>query len=96
MKDVAVEEGESGVSFFQAGEGILLRLGDVLEEASDITGLEVVRMALVVKENQTARPVGMAFAGAVLAEAVESDLADEVEQARRLGRCQGGGRAAEG
>jgi hypothetical protein len=40
----------------------------------------------VVKEDEAARPVGVAVGGAVLAEVVAGDLADEVEEARRLGR----------
>ena len=40
-------------------------------------------MAFVVKENQAARPVGVAFARPVLAEVRPGDLADELEESRR-------------
>jgi hypothetical protein len=51
-----------------------------------------IRRALVVVEEQATRSVGMAVARTILAEAIQGDLADEVEQARRLGRCPGGWR----
>jgi hypothetical protein len=50
------------VGFFQAGAGIFLGLGDV-------AGLEVARIGFVVNEIRKARPVGVALAQPILAEA---------------------------
>ena len=47
-------------------------------------------MAFAVEQDQEARPVGAALAGAVLTEARQRDLADEVEQARGLRSGRGG------
>jgi hypothetical protein len=55
------------VCLLQAGEGILLGLGDVFEEAADVAGGQVTRVALAVEQDEAARPVGVPFAGALLA-----------------------------
>jgi hypothetical protein len=65
-EDVVVEEGEGGVGFFQPIERILLGLGDVLEEAADVAGRKITGVAFVVEQDEAARPVGAAFARAVL------------------------------
>jgi hypothetical protein len=88
-QDVVVEESERGVGLFQAVEGIGLGLGDVGEEAADVAGGQVARVALVGEEDEAAGPVGEALAGPVLAEARLRHLTDEVEQFRRLGRGPG-------
>lgn len=80
------------MGLLDAAKGVLLGVGDVLKEAGDVGGLEVARVALVVKEDEPVGPVGVALGGAVLAEPGEGDLADEVEQARGLGRGGGGER----
>jgi hypothetical protein len=74
------------VRVFQAVQGVLLGLADVFEEAAHIGGRQFPGMAFVVEEDEAARPVGEAFAGAVLAEACAGDLTDQVEQARCLRR----------
>jgi hypothetical protein len=78
----------------QTGQGILLGLGDVLQEAADVAGREVAGVTFVVKEDQTTRPVGGALTGTVLPEACQGHLADQVEQTRRLMGGQGGQRFA--
>ena len=85
-EDVLVKEGEGGVGLVEAGQRVFFRLGDVLEEPADVGSREVAGMAFVVKEDQTAGPVGEALAGAVLAEAELGGAADEVEKARRGAR----------
>jgi hypothetical protein len=67
----------------QGMEGLVLRAGrdvpvhsQVREELLDLGSAHVSWMAFVVKQNQAARPVGVAFAGAVLAEARPRHLAD--------------------
>jgi hypothetical protein len=47
-------------------------------------------MAFVVEEDESASPVGEEVGGAVLAEMVAGERADEVEQARRLRRSISG------
>jgi hypothetical protein len=74
------------VSLFQAVERIFLGWGDVFEERADVAQLEVARVAFVVAEDPTACPAGVAFPGSVLTKVVPRHLADEVEQARGLGR----------
>ena len=88
-QDVMVEEGESGVGFFQGVQGIGFGVGDMLEEAADVAGRQVAGVAFAVEQDQAARPVGVALAGAVLAEARLRNLLDEVEEARRLRRVHG-------
>src|SRR5262249_19775792 len=83
--DVVVEEREGGVRLFQAGERVLFGVGEVFEEAADVAGRKVAGVALAVEQDQAARPVGVAFAGAGLAETALGDLPNEVEQAGRLG-----------
>jgi hypothetical protein len=90
-QNLVKEEGEPRVGFFQTEQGILLGLGNVLQEAAHVTVRKVAGVPFIVEENQAARPVGAAFAGTVLAEACSGHLADEVEQ-RRLRRCRGGKR----
>ncbi len=90
-QNLVVQEGERSVGFFQTGQSILLGLGNVLQEAAHITVRKVARMPFGVEENQTARPVGEAFAGTVLAEARSGGLADEVEKGQ-LGRQRSGER----
>jgi hypothetical protein len=85
-EDVAVEERESSVRLFQGVEWVLLGLGDVVEETADGAEVEVTGVALVVEEDEAACPVGVALGGAILAKAVEGDMADKVEQSWRLGR----------
>jgi hypothetical protein len=77
------------VSLLQTIKGLLFGLGDVFEEPADLTGRQVAGMTLVVKQRQTACPDGVTFGGSVLAEACVRLLADEVEQARGLGRSRG-------
>ncbi len=84
-----VQEGEGGVGFFQTGQGVLLGLGHVFQEAAHVSVRKVAGMPFFVEENQRARPVSEAFAGNILAEAHSGDLADEVEKRRRLGRRRG-------
>jgi len=64
-------------------------LGKVFEKSADVAGLQVARMTFVVKQDQAARSLGMAFGRPVLSETVQRDLTDEVEQPRRLGRRHG-------
>jgi hypothetical protein len=87
-QDVPVQERQRRVRLLQAAEGVFFGLTDVFEEAADVAGREVAGVALAVKQDEAERPVGVAFAGSVLAEARPRDLADEVEQA---GRLRGGG-----
>jgi hypothetical protein len=90
-EDLMVEEGEGRVRFVEAVQGIRFGLGDVLQEAADVAGLEVAGVALVVEQDQAQRPVGEAFPGPVLAEVRLRDLADEVEETGGAG--EGLGRA---
>lgn len=90
-----VEEGEGRVSFVQAGQRVFFGVGDVFEKSADVAGGKIARVAFVVKEHETERPVGAAFAGAVLTEALARHVADEVEQARRR-RSKGVGNAWRG
>ncbi len=89
-KDVAVEEGEGGMGLFETGEGILFGSGDVFEEAADVAGQEVARVAFAVEEDEAARPGHEAFGGSLLSQAFQRDLANEIEEARGLGRRTGG------
>src|SRR5205085_1180795 len=87
-QDVMVEEAQRDVGHFQAGQRVLLGLGGVLKEAAEVAQAEVARVALVVKEDESASPVGVTLGGPVLAEAGLGCLADEVEQPRACG-CTG-------
>ncbi len=87
-----VKEREGGVGFGEAVDGVLVGVGDVVEETVDVTGLEVAGMAFVVEQDQGAGPVDMAFRGPILAEPVAGELTDEVKEARRLGGGLGWGR----
>ena len=78
-----VKKGQRRVCLFEAVEGIFLGVGDVFEESAHVAGRQLAWMAFVVKENEPASPVGLAFRGSVLAKACERDLADEIEEARR-------------
>jgi hypothetical protein len=94
-EDIVVEEGEGSLGFFQGVERVLFRLGDVFEEAADISGRKVPGVAFGVEQDQAACPASVAFPGTVLGKARPRDLADEVEEPRRLirstGECEGGG-----
>lgn len=59
-------------------------MGRNREEAADIDGVEVAGVALIVEQDEKAYPVGVAFARPRLAEALQGNLADEVEQPRWL------------
>jgi hypothetical protein len=51
---VVVEEGERGVGLFEDVQGILLGLGDLLEEAAHVAGREVPRVAFAVEQDESA------------------------------------------
>jgi hypothetical protein len=87
-----VEEGQRCASLRERRQWIALGVDDMFEEMRYLGKAHLAGMAFVVKQNQPARPLGMAFTRAVLAKAVMGDLADEVEQARGLGRGRGGKR----
>jgi hypothetical protein len=87
-ENVLVEKGKGRVSLFQGVQGVLFGVGDVFEESADVAGRQVAGMAFVVKENETACPVRVAFCRPLLAEARAGDLADEIEESRRCGRCR--------
>jgi hypothetical protein len=84
-EDIAVEERESGVGLFQAGQRALFCLGDMFEEAGDVGGRQVAWVAFVVEEDEVPSPVDAAFSRPLLAESRRRDVSDEVEEARRLG-----------
>jgi hypothetical protein len=79
---VLLKKGQRRVRLFEAVEGIFLGVGDVFEESAHVAGRQLAWMAFIVKENEPASPVGVAFCGSVLVKACERDLADEVEEAR--------------
>jgi hypothetical protein len=83
-EDVVVKERQRAVGLGEAVERILLGVGDVLEEAADITWLEFAGMAFVMEQDQGAGPVGVAFRGAVLAETLAGELTDEIQKPRGL------------
>ena len=70
---------------------VITRVGRAFEESADVGEVEVVGVACFVEEDEAAGPVGVGFGVAVLAEALAGGLADEVEQARRLGGTWGWG-----
>jgi hypothetical protein len=51
-QDVMVEEGESGVGFFERVQGIFFGVGDVFEEAADVARGKVAGVAFVVEQDQ--------------------------------------------
>ena len=65
-------------------------LGEVPKGSADVAGRKVAGVAFAVEEDQATRPVSVALAGAILAEACPGDLADEVEQPWRLRRRRDG------
>jgi hypothetical protein len=83
---VVVEEGEGRVGLFQAGQGILLGLGEVFEEAADVAGRQVAGVALVVEEDEPTHPFDILLDRLGPAEVGERRLAKLIEQARRLRR----------
>jgi len=85
---VVVEEGQGRVGLFQAGQGVLFGVRDMLEEAANIGGEEVAGVAFVVEEDEAVRPVGVAFPRPRLAETLEGDLSNEVEETGRLRRVR--------
>ena len=85
-EDVVVEEGEGGGGLFQAGQRVFLSVGDVFEEAADVTGRKVAGVAFGVEKDEAACPGSEAIPRTVLAEAGPRDLANEVQEPRRLGR----------
>jgi len=67
-----------------APQWILLAVGDVFEEPADIRNSQLPRMPLAMEENETADPLGKAFAGLRSAEALICDLSKLIQQSRRL------------
>jgi len=63
-------EGKRLVSFFQSINGVFLRAADVLEKADDLRGLQLARMALLMKEDKPLGPLGIPFAWLWAAEVV--------------------------
>jgi hypothetical protein len=84
-EDVVVQERQRAVRFGQLVEGVLLGVGDVLEEAVDVPGLEFAGVALVVEQDKGADPAGVAFRRPVLPETIAGELTNEVQKARGLG-----------
>ena len=83
-ENIMVKKGPSRVRLFQAVEGILFRVGNVLfEESAHVARRQLAWVAFVVKENEATRPVGVALPRPVLAKTCLRDLPDEIEASRR-------------
>jgi hypothetical protein len=88
-EDPAIKEGQGGMRLLQAGQRVVFRLGDALEEAAHVAGRKLAGVPLVIKQHHAARPLRTAAPRAGLAEPGLGHLADEVEKATRLGRGNG-------
>jgi hypothetical protein len=97
LQDLLIKEQQREERLLLGAGGDVLVDRQVSEERFDLGRSHVAGVALVVEEDEGARPAGVAFPGPVLAEALAGDLANEVEEARGLrGSLDGRGLSGHG
>ena len=88
VQHLVVEKGKRVTAGGEGPNRIFFGLGNGFQELADLGEAQVARMSLAVEQDQAARPVSVAFAGTILAEARPRDLAYQVEKPRGLRRSR--------
>jgi hypothetical protein len=80
VEQLSVKELKRLARLLDAGQWVLLTLGEVLEELTNRVEAKLARVAFAVEQNVAANPVGVALTGFRATEAGAGELAELIEQ----------------